>query len=115
MRPRWMARSPATSSKRYRWESWAAPKGKDGKLDHNKALTGDDDFVSQKLFPYLHGFKQRASGPNTIGRSGQGVRGVWSGEDRGIYSGRLVGAGAVRVNANGNVPLPGSGLAAPAL
>src|SRR5450631_3219007 len=54
--------------KPYRWESWAAPKGKDGKLDHNVALTGDDlrDFVNQKLFPYLHGFKQKASGPNTI-------------------------------------------------
>src|SRR4051812_3390290 len=52
----------------YRWESWAAPKTKDGKLDHNKALTGDDlrDFVNQKLFPYLHGFKQKATGPNTI-------------------------------------------------
>src|ERR1700675_4458101 len=54
--------------KPYRWESWAAPKGKDSKLDHNKAMTGDDlrDFVNQKLFPYLHGFKQKASGPNTI-------------------------------------------------
>ncbi len=54
--------------KPYRWESWAAPKAKDGKLDHNKALTGDDlrDFVNGKLFPYLHGFKQKASGPNTI-------------------------------------------------
>ncbi len=54
--------------KQYRWESWAAPKTKDSKLDHNKALTGDDlrDFVNGKLFPYLHGFKQRASGPNTI-------------------------------------------------
>ena len=54
--------------KPYRWDSWAAPKGKDGKLDHNKALTGDDlrDFVNAKLFPYLHGFKQKASGPNTI-------------------------------------------------
>jgi type I restriction enzyme M protein len=52
----------------YRWESWAAPKTKDGKLDHNKALTGDDlrDFVSGKLFPFLHGFKQKATGPNTI-------------------------------------------------
>lgn len=52
----------------YRWENWAAPKGKDGKLDHNKALTGDDlrEFVDRKLFPYLHGFKQKASGPNTI-------------------------------------------------
>jgi type I restriction enzyme M protein len=52
----------------YRWEGWAAPKGKDGKLDHNKAMTGDDlrDFVDQKLFPYLHGFTQKASGPNTI-------------------------------------------------
>ncbi|MDP3191428.1 MULTISPECIES: N-6 DNA methylase [Comamonadaceae] len=54
--------------KPYRWESWAAPKGPDGKLDHNNALTGDDlrDFVNGKLFPYLHGFKQRASGPQTI-------------------------------------------------
>ena len=54
--------------KPYRWESWAAPKGKDGKLDHNKALSGDDlrDFVNQKLFPYLHSFKRKASGPNTI-------------------------------------------------
>ncbi|MDB6039065.1 MAG: hypothetical protein JWM99_2906, partial [Verrucomicrobiales bacterium] len=54
--------------KPYRWESWAAPKGKDGKLDHNTAPTGDDlrDFVNQKLFPYLHSFKQKATGPNTI-------------------------------------------------
>jgi len=53
---------------RYRWGTWAAPKDADGKLDHNKAQTGDDlrDFVSLKLFPYLHGFKQKASGPNTI-------------------------------------------------
>lgn len=52
----------------YRWDMWAAPKDKDGQIDHNKAKTGDDlrDFVNQKLFPYLHGFKQKASGPNTI-------------------------------------------------
>ncbi|MBI3661686.1 MAG: N-6 DNA methylase [Acidobacteria bacterium] len=54
--------------KPYRLESWAAPKGKDGKLDHNAAMTGDDlrDFVNQKLFPYLHKFKEKASGSNTI-------------------------------------------------
>ncbi len=52
----------------FRWESWAAPKTADGKIDHNAATTGDDlrDFVNGKLFPYLAGFKQRASGPNTI-------------------------------------------------
>ena len=52
----------------YRWESWACPKGKDGKIDHNKAQTGDDlrDFVNKKLFPYLHRFKEKATGPNTI-------------------------------------------------
>ncbi|MDO9226318.1 MAG: N-6 DNA methylase [Pseudomonadota bacterium] len=52
----------------YRWESWAAPKDREGKLDHNRALTGDDlrDFVDRKLFPYLQGFKYRASGPNTL-------------------------------------------------
>jgi type I restriction enzyme M protein len=54
--------------KPYRWETWAAPKDENGKLDHNKVMTGDDlrDFVNGKLFPYLQGFKQRASGPNTI-------------------------------------------------
>ncbi len=53
---------------KFRWSSWAAPKDKDGKPDHNKALIGDDlrDFVNTKLWPYLQGFKQRASGPNTI-------------------------------------------------
>jgi len=52
----------------YRWESWAAPKDANGQLDHDRALTGDDlvDFVDRKLFPYLHAFKQRASGPDTI-------------------------------------------------
>ena len=52
----------------FRWEAWAAPKTADGKLDYNAAMTGDDlrEFVNDKLFPYLAGFKQRASGPNTI-------------------------------------------------
>jgi type I restriction enzyme M protein len=52
----------------YRWEGWAAPKGRDGRVDHNRAMTGDDlrDFVNQRLFPYLHGFKQRATGPDTL-------------------------------------------------
>src|SRR5579864_2763504 len=54
--------------KPYRWEEWAAPRDKDGRIDLNRALTGDDlcDFINRKLFPYLHGFKQRATGPNTI-------------------------------------------------
>ncbi|HEV2382993.1 MAG TPA: N-6 DNA methylase [Terriglobia bacterium] len=54
--------------KPYRWEEWAAPKGKDGQIDHHRAKVGDDlrDFVSGKLFPYLHSFKQKASGPNTV-------------------------------------------------
>jgi type I restriction enzyme M protein len=54
--------------KAYRWEQWAAPKGKDGQIDHNKAMTGDDlrEFVDKTLFPYLMGFKQRATGPNTL-------------------------------------------------
>ncbi|MCX7027125.1 MAG: N-6 DNA methylase [Spirochaetes bacterium] len=52
----------------YRWETWAAPKHSGGGIDHIKAMTSDDllDFVNRKLFPYLHGFKQKASGPNTI-------------------------------------------------
>ncbi len=52
----------------YRWERWAAPKTPEGKLGHNAAMTGNDlrEFVDGKLFPYLAGFKQRASSPNTI-------------------------------------------------
>ncbi|MBX9764398.1 MAG: type I restriction-modification system subunit M [Pseudomonadaceae bacterium] len=52
----------------YRWGRWAAPKLDNGSIDHNSALTGDDlkRFVNDKLFPYLHGFKQKATGPDTI-------------------------------------------------
>jgi len=51
----------------FRWGAWAAPK-KNGKIDYNTAMTGDDlrDFVNRELFPYLAGFSQRASGPDTI-------------------------------------------------
>lgn len=50
----------------YRWDSWAAPKTVDGKIDHHKALDGDDlnDFVNLKLFTYLKKFKSEE--PNTI-------------------------------------------------
>lgn len=46
-------------SPEFQWGIWAVPKDKDGKLDHHKALTGDDltDFVNQKLFPYFKKFK----------------------------------------------------------
>jgi len=52
----------------HRWSSWAAPKTAAGEFDHNHALTGDDliDYVNRDLFPYLQGFKQRATGPDTI-------------------------------------------------
>lgn len=50
----------------FRWSSWACPVGVDGKLDHNKILTGNDlnAFVDEKLFPYLKRFKSEQS--NTI-------------------------------------------------
>jgi type I restriction enzyme M protein len=52
----------------YRWDVWATPKNKEGKLDHHKALTGDDlkDFVDHKLFSYLKKFKTSAQSPDTI-------------------------------------------------
>ena len=52
----------------FRWETWAAPKNGDGKLDHHKAMSGDDlkDFVDGKLFPYLRKFKMTAEHPDTI-------------------------------------------------
>lgn len=55
-------------AKEYQWNVWATPKTKDGKLDHHKALTGDDlkDFVDHKLFPYLKKFKTDAESADTI-------------------------------------------------
>jgi type I restriction enzyme M protein len=52
----------------YQWNVWAAPKGADGKIDHHKALTGDDlaDFVNIQLFPYLKKFKANAESAATI-------------------------------------------------
>ena len=52
----------------HRWSRWAAPKDASGQIDHNRALTGPDliDYVNRELFPYLEGFKQRASSPETI-------------------------------------------------
>jgi len=53
-------------SPKYRWNSWACPKNAAGKLDHNKAMDGDDlrDFVNNQLFPYLKKFRSEES--NTI-------------------------------------------------
>jgi len=55
-------------AKQYRWDVWAAPKTKDGKIDHHKALTGDDlkDFVDGKLFPYLKKFRTDADSADTL-------------------------------------------------
>ncbi len=52
---------------KFRWDSWAVPKLKDGKLDHN-AMTGDDlvDFVNIELFPYLKNFKVKANTVDSI-------------------------------------------------
>ncbi len=54
-------------SPEFQWTKWAAPKLKNGKIDHN-ALTGDDlvDFVNGKLFPYLKKIKTDAKHANTI-------------------------------------------------
>jgi len=51
----------------FQWTKWAAPKLKDGKIDHN-ALTGDDliEFVNGELFPYLKKFKADAEHADTI-------------------------------------------------
>jgi type I restriction enzyme M protein len=52
----------------HRWSAWAAPKLADDSVDRDKALIGDDliDYVNRELFPYLQGFKQRATSPDTI-------------------------------------------------
>jgi len=52
----------------HRWAAWAAPKTVAGEFDHDRALTGDDliAYVNETLWPYLQGFKKRASGADTI-------------------------------------------------
>ena len=52
----------------FRWNAWAMPKGKDGKVDHHVALTGRDlvEFVDTKLFPYMASFKERTDDAQTI-------------------------------------------------
>ena len=59
--------TPIISGK-FRWSEWAVPKGKDGKIDHNAALTGDDlrNFVNNELFPFLAKFKSTATSPDTL-------------------------------------------------
>lgn len=53
---------------KFRWTTWACPKTKDGKIDFNKVLSGDDlrDFVNGELFPYLAKFKVAATGSDTL-------------------------------------------------
>ena len=55
-------------SPEFQWDVWAAPKTSEGKLDHNKALTGQDllTFVNDKLWPYLASFKQSSTDPETL-------------------------------------------------
>ena len=45
----------------YQWHEWALPLDVQGNYDRARALVGDDliEFVNQKLFPYLQGFKER--------------------------------------------------------
>ena len=52
----------------FQWSVWATPKDKEGKLDHHKALTGDDlaEFVNIQLFPYLKKFKADAENADSI-------------------------------------------------
>ena len=52
----------------HRWSSWAAPKKENGELDEKKAQYGPDliEYVNDELFPYLRGFRQRATGPDTV-------------------------------------------------
>jgi len=53
---------------KFRWTTWACPRTKDGKIDFNNALSGDDlrDFVNGQLFPYLAKFKVAATGSDTL-------------------------------------------------
>ena len=53
---------------KFQWSTWAMPKDKDGKFDHQTAMTGDDlrEFVDGELFPYLKKFKVSAESSTTL-------------------------------------------------
>lgn len=55
-------------SDKFSWSSWAVPEDENGKIDHHRALTGDDlvEFVDREVFPYLASFKQNADNPQTL-------------------------------------------------
>lgn len=57
----------AILAKPYRWQDWASPKTRDGKLDPN-ARTGSDliEFVNGKLIPHLKSFKDSSVQPNSL-------------------------------------------------
>jgi len=52
----------------HRWSSWVKPTKEDGTPDKDKIRIGPDliDYVNRELFPYLQGFKLRATSPDTI-------------------------------------------------
>ena len=54
--------------KEFRWQEWAYPKTKDGKLDHEIAKTGDDllKFVNENLFTHLAKFEENTENPRSI-------------------------------------------------
>lgn len=53
---------------KFRWPTWAMPKGPDGKIDHHVAMTGPDliSFVDTELFRYLASFKAATDNPQTL-------------------------------------------------
>jgi len=54
----------------HHWSNWACPKTAEGKLDIQKARTGDDlrDYVNNVLFPYLKSFRISAQNdPQSFG------------------------------------------------
>ena len=52
----------------HRWSVWAAPKLANGSVDRDNAVIGDDliSYINNELFPYLQGFRERATSPDTI-------------------------------------------------
>jgi len=57
-------------NKEHHWSNWACPKAANGKLDIQKARTGDDlrDYVNNELFPYLKSFRTSAQNdPKSFG------------------------------------------------
>lgn len=63
---------------KYRWSTWAVPKNKDGSINHNTKLLGEDliNFINDELFPYLASLRDDAESQTLAHKVGEIFSGI---------------------------------------